>query len=121
MNSYIKNIKEDFIKTQELTCRRIYLSDTENKEVLKKYKQNPDEIRQLYKVAEDTVGNLHLYTEISEEITDKELSEYIFLKSIQKLDSIDDKLSIIKSIMAFWCVLTVLGIIGTIIILGQLM
>lgn len=119
MNSYLKKFKDDFLKTHELTFRRIYLPNSENKEVLKKYKKNPDDIRQLYKVAEDTVGNIHFYTEISEEITDKELSEYISLKSIQKLDSIDAKLSIIKNIMIFWCVLTVLGIISALIILSN--
>ncbi len=119
MNSYIKKFKDDFLKTHELTFRRIYLSDSENKEVLKKYKRNPDEIRELYKVEEDTVGNIHFYTEISEEITDKELSEYVSLKSIQKLDSIDDKLLIIKNIMLFWCVLTVVGIFCIFIILNN--
>ncbi len=56
---------------------------------------------------------------MSEEVTDEELSEYISLKSIQKLDSIDDKLSIIKNIMIFWCVLTALGIISALIILSN--
>ncbi len=119
MNSYIKNVKDDFLKTHELTFRRIYLSDSENKEVLKKYKKNPDEIRQLYKVGEDTVGNIRFYTEISEEVSDKELSEYISIKAIQKLDSIDNKLSTIKNIMIFWCVLTILGIFCALMVIGR--
>ncbi len=39
MNSYLKKLKDDFLKKHELTFRSIYLSDSENKEILKEYKK----------------------------------------------------------------------------------
>ncbi len=116
MNNIIQVYKDNFIKQQKLTCRRIYVSDSENDKLNSKYNEsqsNKDEIEKDFKVEKNASGWYNFYTEQSQDITDEELSQYISMKLIQKLDSIDDKVDTMKNIMIFFVVLTVLGIVGS--------
>ncbi len=119
MNSFVKEYKDNFLKQQKLTYRRTYVSDSENDKLNSKYNKSEsdkDEIRKVFQVEENASGWLNFYTEQSEEVTDEEFSQYISMKLIQKLDSIDDKVDTMKNIMIFWVVLTILSIIGAFLI-----
>ncbi len=119
MNSFIKEYKDNFLKHQKITYRRTYVSDSENDRLNSKYnnsKSDKNEIEKDYQVEVNASGWLNFYTEQSEEVTDEEFLQYISMKLIQKLDSIDDKVDTMKNIMIFWVVLTILGIIGAFLI-----
>jgi rubrerythrin len=114
LNSFIQEYKDNFLKQQKLTYRRIYVSDSENDKLNSKYNQsqsNKDEIEKDFQVEKNASGWLNFYTEKSEEVTDEELSQYISMKLIQKLDGIDKKLDTMKNIMIFWLFLTILGML----------
>lgn len=57
------------------------------------------------------VGKLRFYTEESETVTDEELSQYVLLKMLDKLDNLDKKINTMKNIMIFWCALAIISII----------
>lgn len=69
------------------------------------------EVEKDFKVETDMVGKMRFYTEESETVTDEELSQYVFLKMLDKLANLDMKINIMKNIMIFWCVLTIISII----------
>lgn len=111
MNSFIQEYKDNFLKQQKLTYRRFYLSESENDKLIKIYKKNKSGVEKDFKVEKDISGRKYFYTEKFETVTDEEVSQYISMKLIQKLDSIDDKVDTMKNIMIFWVVLTILGIV----------
>lgn len=119
MNSFIKEYKDNFLKQQKLTYRRTYVSDSENDRLNSKYnnsESDKNEIEKVYQLEVNASGWLNFYTEQSEEVTDEEFLQYISMKLIQKLDSIDDKVDTMKNIMIFWVVLTIVGIVGAFLI-----
>jgi hypothetical protein len=116
MNTRVQEYKDNFLKEQKLTYNRIYVSDSENDKLNSEYNKseiNKAEIKKNYRVEENAAGWLNFYTEQSETVTEQELSQYISIKLIQKLDSIDKKLYTMKNIMIFWLVLSIVGILVT--------
>jgi hypothetical protein len=82
--------------------------------------EEKDEIKKIYQVEENASGWLNFYTEQAETVTEEELSQYISMKLIQRLDSIDEKVNTMKNIMIFWVVLSIIGsIIGVFLIAGS--
>jgi hypothetical protein len=121
MNARIQKYKDDFLKQQEITYRRIYVSNSENEKLLKRYNKSEEyeeEIRKNYKVDEDSVvvGNIRFYTEESESVTEEEINQYISMKIINRLDNLDEKVDLIKNIMIFWVILSIVGMIGAFLI-----
>lgn len=113
MNSNIKNLKDDFIEKQGLNISRKYVDESEYNDLLEKYRTRlgKKEVLEKYQVEEDESYNIKFYTEEPEETSDEELSQYISLKLIEKLESLEKKQETMKSIMIFWFVLTIIGII----------
>lgn len=117
MNSIFQDYKTNFLKEQQLTHKRKYVSDSDNELLYRKYyksESDKNEVKKDYKIHEDSNGSIKFYTEVSEDISDEELSEYISMKVIQRLDGIDEKLYTIKNIMIFWFILTLVGVVGLI-------
>ncbi|HEY5583749.1 MAG TPA: hypothetical protein VIK78_04565 [Ruminiclostridium sp.] len=124
MNTRIQKYKDNFLKQQQITYRRTYVSESENEKLTKKYNKSEsdeNEIKKNFKVEEDSVviGRFRFYTEQSETVTEEEISQYISMKIINRLDSLDEKINTMKGIMIFWVVLTIIGMIGTIFIAGR--
>lgn len=121
VNTRVQEYKENFLRQQQITYRRKYISDSENQKLFKKYNKsqaNKEEIEKDFKIDEDPViiGSIRFYTEETETVTEEEISQYISMKIINRLDSLDHKVNTMKNIMIFWVILYGLGIIGGIFI-----
>lgn len=61
----------------------------------------------------DRNGRRHMKKPL--ELLDDELDMYIKMKEIDYLNKIDSKIDTIKSILVFWCTLTIIGLVLSII------
>ncbi len=116
MNTKIQKYKNNFLNERNLTISRLYVSDSENEVMLKKCKKSKNdriEIESQYKTETDLNGKVRFYTEEAEEVSDEELSQYIAMKTLDKLSKLDEQVYIIKNIMIFWLVLTIIGILAS--------
>ena len=116
MNLRIQDIKQKFIEQENLNTRKVYLSDIENEQVLRKFNTSDfdeAEVREKYKTETNADGKIRFYSEQPQgETTDEELQQYSNLKIATRIDSIDSTLSTIKYILVFWLVLTIIGLVG---------
>lgn len=114
MNNSVQQYKDKFLKQHQLTYKRIYLSDSENDKLRRRYETkdaDKSEIEKEFKIEENFEG-IRFYTERFEDISDEEISQYISLRTIQKLESIDEKLYTIKNILIFFLIISIIGIVG---------
>ena len=118
MNTIVQNYKENFVKENGLDKSRKYVIGEEYAELLKKYKSRAtkNEVLENYEVEEDESYNIKFFTEVPEEISEDELSKYISMKTVEKLNGIDYKVNIIKNIMIVLLLLTILGILGSLVL-----
>jgi uncharacterized protein YaaW (UPF0174 family) len=111
VNSFIKNYKENFLKKQKITYRKLYLSEEDNEKVAERYKKDTAEVNREYKSEVDTEGKKYFYTEKFEEATDEEISLFVKMKLVEKLNDIDYKLYTMRFIMIFGFILTIIGML----------
>lgn len=114
MNKTIEEYRKQFIK--ENLYERHYLPEDEAIKIRTNYELlNTDEYAD---VEFDSLGMP--YRSTLTEVSDAELNQYALLKILETMNKQEQKVNTIRGIMVFWCILTVLNIIGTLIWLAQI-
>ena len=105
MNKVSEKIKSDFLKNENFEGQEI------NSEEFKLLSEEDRYSQYDYKSSV-----YHYYKKIPADVTDKEIQEYISIKSFTFLKETESHIRTIKGILTFWVVLAVLSIFGIIII-----
>ncbi|TYQ18044.1 UNVERIFIED_CONTAM: hypothetical protein Cloal_0443 [Acetivibrio alkalicellulosi] len=120
MNSVVKDLKDKFIKDNDLLFEKVQVSKEENKELQKNYDSSSiheqEKMGEEYLI-EDEIGGIKIdgkkvfYKKRLINITDEEIKDIININSYKFIKETNENISTIKNIVIFWCALTIISLI----------
>jgi len=116
MSKKIQDVKKRFLETNDLLYDKEFLSEEENEKLSEEYlsgdSDEKDKILEVYNFDYDVKNfEYHFYKQIPISLTDKEMNQYILIKVLNNIRSMNDKLNIIKYVIVFWFILNIIGIL----------
>lgn len=116
MSTKIEDVKKKFLETKDLLYHKEFLSEEENEKLSEEYllgdSNTKDKILEVYNFDYNEKNfEYHFYKQIPVSISEKEMNEYILIKVLNNIESMNEKLSIIKYVIVFWFILTIIGIL----------
>lgn len=113
MNPNINEYREAFLQQHGLTKTKVYASKEETEILKQKYNSydTRKEVLKEYKVEDYLYGTVRFYKEVELETNDEEISQFITFKTLELMQSMEQKQNTIKNIMIFWVTLTIISLV----------
>ena len=116
MSKKIDDVKKKFLEANDLLYDKEFLSEEENEKLSEEYligdSDVKDKILEVYNYDYDEKNfQYHFYKQIPVSISDKEMDQFIMFKILNNIEVMNDKISVIKYVILFWFILTIIAIL----------